>query len=145
MPASLMIWLMDASLKGRWENSRVAASNNFSCFSAGRFKKVLLGTLFHPLLYEIEGPFSSAPPKFYTLPLLEGQGISGERQKKYDNLSLIIADKLSYCKRELLKFTNISHSFCHFVQRPDSLIGLGPVGHRADPAAGDAVLGGVAE
>ena len=24
-----MIWLMDASLKGRWENSRVAASNNF--------------------------------------------------------------------------------------------------------------------
>ena len=67
MPASLMIWLMDASLKGRWENSRVAAYN-FSCFSAGRFKKVLLGTLFHPLLYEIEGPFSSAPPLILYLP-----------------------------------------------------------------------------
>ena len=140
-----MIWLMDASLKGRWENSRVAASNNFSCFSAGRFKKVLLGTLFHPLLYEIEGPFSSAPPLILYLPPGEGQGVSGEWKKKHDNLSLIIADKLSYCKRELRKFTNISQCFRHFIQRSDPLIGLRPVLHRSDPPPGDTVLGGVAE
>ena len=58
MPASLMIWLMDASLKGRWENSRVAASNNFSCFSAGRldvYKRQAFIRLYKPAYFQRVG------------------------------------------------------------------------------------------
>lgn len=89
--------------------------------------------------------FFSAAPDFIPSSRGKVKGFPANGKKKHDNLSLIIADKLSYCKRELRKFTNISQCFRHFIQRSDPLIGLRPVLHRSDPPPGDTVLGGVAE